>query len=99
MRIRIQIQDFDDHKLKKIYSLKFVFFSQKLQFDFDDHKLKKIYSLKFVFFFPKIAICLSLGLYKGCPSYRRSLYPSKENIQHFKAMKLLNFFPDPDPPS
>ena len=27
---------------------------------------------------------LSLGLHKGRPSYRRSLPPSKENIQHFK---------------
>jgi hypothetical protein len=32
----------------------------------------------------KIAIYLSLGLHKGGPSYRRSLQPSKENIQHFK---------------
>jgi hypothetical protein len=27
---------------------------------------------------------LSLGLFKGLPSYRRSLQPSKENIQHIK---------------
>jgi len=26
----------------------------------------------------------SLGLYKVCPSYNRSLQTSKENIQHFK---------------
>jgi hypothetical protein len=32
----------------------------------------------------KIAIYLSLGLYKGPPSYRRILQPSKENIQQFK---------------
>jgi hypothetical protein len=32
----------------------------------------------------KTTIYLSLGLHKGCPSYRRSLQPSKENIQHFK---------------
>jgi hypothetical protein len=31
-----------------------------------------------------IAIYLSLGLHKGRPSYRRSLLPSKENIQHLK---------------
>ncbi len=37
-----------------------------------------------VFFWSKIAIYLSLGLHKGHPSYRRSLLPSKENIQHFK---------------
>jgi hypothetical protein len=36
------------------------------------------------FFKSKIAIYLSLGLHKGCPSYRRSLQPSKETIQHFK---------------
>jgi hypothetical protein len=31
-----------------------------------------------------LAIYLSLGLHKGRPSYRRSLHPSKKNIQHFK---------------
>jgi hypothetical protein len=36
------------------------------------------------FFISKIAIFLSLGLHKGCPSYRRNLQPSKENIQHCK---------------
>ncbi len=46
---------------------------------FDDLKLKKIYSWKFLFLFSwsKIAIYLSLGLYKGRPSCRRSLQPSK----------------------
>jgi hypothetical protein len=34
----------------------------------------------------KTTIYLSLGLYKGRPSYRRSLQSSKEN------MKFLNFF-------
>jgi hypothetical protein len=29
-------------------------------------------------------IYLSLGLHKGCSSYRRSLQLSKENIKHFK---------------
>jgi len=33
----------------------------------------------FIFFSSK-----SLGLHKGRLSYRRSLQPSKENIQHFK---------------
>ncbi len=35
-----------------------------------------------------------LGLQKGRPSYRRSLQPSKDNIQRFKSqnMKFLNFF-------
>ncbi len=32
----------------------------------------------------KMAIYLSLEFRKGCPSYRRSFHPSKENIQHFK---------------
>ncbi len=32
----------------------------------------------------KNTICLSLGLHNGRPSYRRSLQPSKDNIQHFK---------------
>jgi hypothetical protein len=53
---------------------------------FDDLKLKKIYSWKFLFLvsLSTIAIYLSLGLHKGRPSYRRSLQPSKEKIQHFK---------------
>jgi hypothetical protein len=38
----------------------------------------------FKFVFNKVAIYLSLGLHKEHPSYRRSLQPSKENIQHFK---------------
>ncbi len=37
----------------------------------------------------KIAICLSLNLHEGRPSYRKSLQPSKENIQHFK---IYHFF-------
>jgi hypothetical protein len=36
------------------------------------------------FILSKIAIYLSLGLLEGSPSCRRSLMPSKENIQHFK---------------
>jgi hypothetical protein len=43
-----------------------------------------------------IAIYLSLGLYKGCPSYRRSLQSSKENIstaiQNMKFLHLLFTF-------
>ncbi len=39
----------------------------------------------------KIAIYLFLSLHKGRPSYRRSLQPSKENIQHFKKWNLLTF--------
>jgi hypothetical protein len=59
-------------------------------------------------FWIKNAIYLSLGLHKGRPSYRRSLQPSKVNIQHFKRWKFCSFFnfffvifplldPDPDP--
>jgi hypothetical protein len=60
--------------------------------------------------FSKIAIYLILGLHKGRPSYRRSLQPSKENIQHFKTFFLFLWVifafldliesrsnPDPDP--
>jgi hypothetical protein len=38
----------------------------------------------FLFFGPTIATYLSLALHAGKKSYRRSLQPSKENIQHFK---------------
>ncbi len=44
------------------------------------------------FFWSQIAIYLSLGLHKGRPSYRRSLAPSKQNIQHLKKWYLLPFF-------
>jgi len=40
----------------------------------------------------KIAICLSLNLHEGRPSYRKSLQPSKENIQHLKTWNFLTFF-------
>ncbi len=33
-----------------------------------------------------------IGLHDGRPSYRRSLLPSKENIQYLKNMKFLHFF-------
>ncbi len=46
----------------------------------------------FLFFWSIIAIYLSLGLHKGHPSYRRSLQPSKENIQYLKTWKFLTFF-------
>ncbi len=49
---------------------------------FDNQKLEKIYTWNFFFFFNKIAIYPSLGIHKGGPSYRRSLQPSRENIQH-----------------
>jgi hypothetical protein len=51
---------------------------------FDDQKFKKIKLKKYIIFGSKIAVYLSLGLHKGRPSNRRSLQPSKENIQHIK---------------
>ncbi len=44
------------------------------------------------FFESKTTIYLSLGLRKGFRKYRRSLQPSKENIQHFKTWNFLIFF-------
>ncbi len=75
---------------------------------FDDLKFKKNLQLEIYFSFSwsKFAIYLSLGLHKGRTSYRRSLQPSKENIQHFKTWKFCTFFyfcgsffalMDPDP--
>ncbi len=46
----------------------------------------------FTFYGSKLAIYLPLGLHKGCSSYRRSLQPPKENIQHFKDYKLFSIF-------
>jgi hypothetical protein len=37
-----------------------------------------------IFLGSKTTFCLSLGLYKGFKSFRRSLQPFKENIQLFK---------------
>ncbi len=62
---------------------------------FDDQKLKKKMQQKsfcLSFFRSIIAIYLSLGLYKGRPSYSRSLQSSKENIQHFKKNKIYQLF-------
>jgi hypothetical protein len=59
---------------------------------YDDQKLGKIYSWNFFYYIFLIKSYLSLGLHKGHPSYRRSLQPSKENIQHFKTWSFLTFF-------
>ncbi len=60
---------------------------------FDDRNLKKVNNWKKLnIFWSKIAIHLSLGIYKGRPSYRRSLQSSKENIQHFKIWNFITFF-------
>ncbi len=44
------------------------------------------------FFGSKTTIYLSQGLHKGRPSYRRSLQPSKQNIQYLKTWKFWTFF-------
>jgi hypothetical protein len=44
------------------------------------------------FFDQNLLFCSSLGPHKGRSSYRRSLHPSKENIQHFKAWNLFTLF-------
>jgi hypothetical protein len=46
---------------------------------FNDQKLNKRIQLDIFFFFLRSKIAIYL-----CPSYRRNLQPSKENIQHFK---------------
>ncbi len=53
-------------------------------------KIEKFYSWKKFKFFVT-TIYLSLGLHKGCLSYRRSLQPSKENTSTFQNMKFLIF--------
>ncbi len=55
---------------------------------------KKFAAVKlfYILFGSKIAIYLSLGLHKGHTIYRRSIQPSKENIQHFKTWKFFTFF-------
>ncbi len=60
--------------------------------------------LYFIFFWLKCNF-LILVLHKRRPSYRRTLQPSKENIQHFKTWHFFLFLrvffalldPDPDP--
>ncbi len=54
---------------------------------------KKIYSWKrnLICFWSKIAIDLSLVLHKGRASYRRSLQPPKEHIQHLKTWNFVTF--------
>ncbi len=57
-------------------------------------KIEKNVQLKknLKFFWKKIAIYLSLGLHKRHIIHRRSLQPSKENIQHFKTWNFLTFY-------
>ncbi len=53
---------------------------------------KKIAAVKLIFYGSKISVYLSLGLHEGRTSYRRSLQPSKENIQHFKTWMFFIIF-------
>ncbi len=59
---------------------------------FNGQKLKKQFSSNYYYLSFLIKNCNLLipGLHKGRPSYRRSLQPSKENIQYFKKWNLLN---------
>jgi hypothetical protein len=56
--------------------------------------IKNVKNLQLTKICSQIAIYLSPGLHKGRPSYRRSLQPSKENIQHPSTLKheISNFF-------
>jgi hypothetical protein len=72
---------------------------------FHDQKLKKKLQLKilYIFFLSKIAIYLSLGLQKACPSYRRS-HPTLQNMNFYKFFStFVGHFsppnPDPEPDS
>jgi hypothetical protein len=44
---------------------------------FDDQKCKKFTAEKYNFFISKNKIYLSLGLHKGCPSYKEAFSPQK----------------------
>jgi hypothetical protein len=50
---------------------------------------KKNHSIKYFYLSFFDQKCKFTVLHKGCPSYRRSLQLSKENIQHFKRWNLL----------
>jgi hypothetical protein len=52
---------------------------------------EKKYNWKKIYFLIKNC-SLSLGLYKGRPSYRISLQTTKENIKDFKKWNLLTFY-------
>ncbi len=107
IRMRIRIQHFKWTRIR--IWIRFKFGSRVLMTQNWRNKMQlKISS----FFLIKIAICWSLGFYKGRPSYRISLHPSKENILHFKRRNLLtivivychicpvcvrNWIADPDP--
>jgi hypothetical protein len=57
---------------------------------FDDLKLKKNLQLEIFIFIFLIKNCNLI--IQGRPSYRRSLQPAKENIQHFKTWRFCIFF-------
>ncbi len=58
---------------------------------FDDQNFKKGNTV-WNNYWPKIANYLSRGHRKGRPKRRRSLQPSKEDMQHFKKLNLLTFY-------
>jgi hypothetical protein len=74
---------------------------------FDNRKFKKFTAIKLFFIIFWIENCnlLIFRPPKGRTSYRESLQPSKENVQHFKTWKFFTFSifvghfcpPDPDP--
>ncbi len=87
------MEDLPAYRIPSSWCLVFTFDNRILIQGFVDQKTEKEIQLKkFIFFWSKIAIYLPLGLHKGLPSYRRSLQPSKENIQHFKKLNLLTFY-------
>ncbi len=59
--------------------------------DEQNWKTIKILNL-FIFFWSKIANYLCLSLHKGRPSQRRSLHPTRENIQHFETWNFSTSF-------
>ncbi len=81
--MRIPIQHFSSLRIQILF---------RIQYFHDQNWKITAVKLLFIFFGSKMAIYLSLDLHKGCTSYRRSLQPSKENIQHFKTWKFFTFF-------
>jgi hypothetical protein len=56
---------------------------------------EKLQLKSFIFLYKKFVISLSLGLFKGSPSYRRSLQPSRSFLPPWILIRIVN--PDPDP--
>ncbi len=63
---------------------------------FDEQKWKNFTSWKKIIVYCskskiEIPVHFQLGLHKWRPSYRRSLHPPKENVQHFKTWNFFTF--------